>query len=77
MTLAASMFIGLANIWWKTIKVEYRTVVDAEAWGNFKKQFGDKYVPTHVKRQKAIESQQLLQGNMTILEYLTKFESLS
>ena len=46
---------GLADIWWKTVKAEYRTVADAEAWDNFKKQFGDKYVLAHVKRQKAIE----------------------
>ena len=54
-------------------KAEYRTMADAEAWGNFKTQFSDKYVPTHIKRQKAIEFQQLLQGNMTVQEYLTKF----
>ncbi|XXG76882.1 hypothetical protein AAC387_Pa08g1150 [Persea americana] len=53
--LTASMFTGLADIWWKTVKVEYRTIADVEAWTNFKRQFGDKYVPTHVKRQKAIE----------------------
>ena len=34
-------------------------------------------MPAHVKRQKTIEFQQLVQGNITILEYLTKFERLS
>ena len=48
--LAASMFTGLADIWWKTIRAEYRTVADAKAWYNSKNQFGDKYIPTHVKR---------------------------
>ena len=71
------MFTGLADIWWKTVKAEYRTIADVEAWENFKKQFGNKYAPAHVKRQKAIEFQQLVQGNMTVLEYLTKFERLS
>ena len=75
--LTASMFTGLVDIWWKIVKAEYRTMADAHAWDNFKKQFGDKYVPAHVKKQKAIEFQQLLQGNMTVLEYLTKFERLS
>ncbi|XXG42008.1 hypothetical protein AAC387_Pa01g2363 [Persea americana] len=36
----------------------------------------DKYVPSHIKRQKAIEFQQLKQGSMTALEYVTKFERL-
>ena len=71
------MFTDLAYIWWKTVKAEYRTMADEEAWGNFKTQFSDKYVPTHIKRQKAIEFQQLVQGNMTVQEYLTKFERLS
>ena len=53
--LAASMFTGLANIWWKTIKAGYRTMPDAKVWANFKTQFSDKYVLTHVKRQKAIK----------------------
>ncbi|XXG53108.1 hypothetical protein AAC387_Pa03g1259 [Persea americana] len=34
-------------------------------------------MPTHVKRQKATEFQQLVQGNMTVQEYPTKFEKLS
>ena len=48
--LTTSMFTGLADIWWKTVRAEYRTIVDAKAWGNFKRRFSDKYVPTHVKR---------------------------
>ena len=50
---------------------------DGAAWETFKTQFTDKYVPSHVKRQKAIEFQQLKQGNMTVLEYVTKFERLA
>lgn len=28
--LVASMFTGLADIWWKTVKAEYRTMADAD-----------------------------------------------
>jgi len=75
--LSASLFVGLADNWWKTVREEYRLMDEAVIWGSFKRQFRDKYVPEHVKRQKAIEFQQLVQGNMTVLEYLTKFERLS
>ncbi|XXG47447.1 hypothetical protein AAC387_Pa02g2093 [Persea americana] len=34
--LAASMFIGLADIWWKTLKDDYQDI--------------GKYVPSHIKR---------------------------
>ena len=29
--LTASMFTDLADIWWKTVKAEYRTIADVEA----------------------------------------------
>ena len=75
--LAASMFIGLAEIWWKTIKAAYQNIENDQAWTMFKDQFSEKCVPAHIKRQKAIEFQQLKHGNMTFLEYVTKFERLS
>ena len=75
--LTASMFTGLADMRWKMVKAEYQTMAEAEAWHNFKKQFGDKYVAAYVKRQKATEFQQLVQRNMIVLKYLTKFERLS
>ncbi|XXG88487.1 hypothetical protein AAC387_Pa12g0687 [Persea americana] len=70
------MFTGIPEIWWKTIKDGYRNIANDQAWMVFKDQFSEKYVPSHIKRQKAIEFQQLRQGNMTVLEYLTKFERL-
>ncbi|WP_274923111.1 hypothetical protein, partial [Streptomyces clavifer] len=75
--LASSLFTSSADIWWKTIREEFRHMADGVAWANFKGQFLDKYVPSHIKRQKAAEFQLLVQGSMTVLEYLTKFERLS
>lgn len=67
------MFMGFTEIWWKTIKLAYKTVVDDQAWNNFKKHLSDKYIPAHVKRQKVIEFQQLKMANMTVSEYFNKF----
>ena len=47
--LAASMFTGLADIWWKTLKDGYHDIANDTAWTSFKTQFTEKYVPTHVK----------------------------
>ncbi|XXG42105.1 hypothetical protein AAC387_Pa01g2449 [Persea americana] len=74
--LTASLFFGLADTWWKTVKEPYQAMADETAWETFKNHFTDKYVPSHIKRQKAIEFQQLKQGSMTVLEYVTKFERL-
>ena len=59
------------------MRTAYAAVGDEQQWATFKRQFADKYVPTHVKKQKAAEFQQLVQGNMTVFEYVTKFERLS
>ena len=53
--LIASLFYGLANTWWQTVKEPYLTMANDGAWEAFKTQFIDKYIPSHVKRQKAID----------------------
>ena len=73
----ASLFYGLADTWWQTVKEPYQTMANETAWETFKTQFTDKYIPSHVKRQKAIEFQQLKQGDMIVLEHATKFERLA
>ena len=47
--LTASLFYGLADTWWQTVKKPYQTMVDETAWETFKTQFTDKYVPSHIK----------------------------
>ena len=71
------MFTGLADIWWKTLKDGYQNIANDTAWTTFKEQFTEKYVPDHIKRQMAVEFQLLKQGDMTVLQYVTKFERLS
>ena len=75
--LTASLFHELVDTWWQTVKESYLTIANEGAWEAFKTKFTDKYIPSHVKRQKAIEFQQLKQGSMTVLEYVTKFEKLA
>ena len=50
--LAASMFRDIANTWWKSVCLSYRTIAEADAWSTFEKQFRKKFNPTHVTRQK-------------------------
>ena len=55
----------------------YQNIAHDTAWITFKEQFTEKYVPTHIKRQLAVEFQLLKQGDMTFLHYVTKFKRLS
>ncbi|MCI60886.1 GRAS family transcription factor, partial [Trifolium medium] len=43
----------------------------------FKREFWVKYFPAEVRNRKVVEFLELKQGNMTVAEYATKFESLS
>ena len=43
---------------------------------NFKKDFLDKYFPAIVPNPKEIEFLELMQGNMYMVDYATKFEEL-
>ena len=71
------MFIGLADIWWKTVKDRYQNIANDDAWTTFKEQFTEEYMPSHIKKQMAMEFQLLKQGDMIVLQYVTKFERLS
>ena len=53
--LTTSLFYGFVDTWWQTVKEPYLTMANDGAWEAFKTQFTDKYIPSHVKRQKAIE----------------------
>ena len=61
----------------KKLKDGYQNIANDDIWTTFKGQFTEKYVPSHIKRQMAVEFQLLKQGNMTVLQYITKFERLS
>ena len=53
--LTASLFYGLADSWWQTVKEPFQRMANETAWETFKTRFTDKFIPSHVKRQKAIE----------------------
>ena len=76
-TLAAYMFRHLADTWWKIVKPPYQTIADGEALATFNKQFAKKHVPGHIKKKKAVGFMQLKQGNMSVLDYVNKFDRLS
>ena len=64
--MAAHMFRGTAERWWKTIKRAYNTVEDDKAWETFVKQFQNKFIPEHCKEHKIVEFEQLIQDTLTI-----------
>ncbi|XP_073289675.1 uncharacterized protein [Primulina huaijiensis] len=61
-----------ARIWWDATKVSVN--VSALTWQEFKDLFYDKYFPRDVRSRKVKEFLELRQGNMSMQEYILKFE---
>ncbi|XP_075521428.1 uncharacterized protein LOC142554646 [Primulina tabacum] len=61
-----------ARTWWDATNISVN--VSALKWQEFKYLFYDKYIPRDVRSQKVKEFSELKQGNMSIQEYILKFE---
>ncbi|KAF5465159.1 hypothetical protein F2P56_015188 [Juglans regia] len=73
------MLQGEAANWWEMkrplLERELGSLA-AVSWQQFKKEFDDRYFPVSVRRQKAREFNNLVQGNMTVEQYARKFMEL-
>ena len=73
--LAAFQLEGEAQVWWKWA----RTSRDFEAmtWAEFQELFMGKYFPDTTRHAKAQEFQELKQGAMSVMDYVTRFTELA
>ncbi|XP_018855499.2 uncharacterized protein K02A2.6-like, partial [Juglans regia] len=73
------MLQGEAAYWWETkrslLEMEFGSLA-VVSWQRFKKEFDDRYFPVSVRRQKAREFNNLVQGGMTVEQYAMKFMEL-
>ncbi|GAU50682.1 hypothetical protein TSUD_410380 [Trifolium subterraneum] len=65
-----------ANQWWKNAKLRLGERGVVITWEMFKWEFFNKYFPADVKNKKVVEFMKLEQGNMSVAEYVAKFDSL-
>lgn len=71
------MFRGVADRWWTRIKTTFDTMAEDTTWTAFSKEFGEKFIPTHVKTLKMREFERLVHGQLTVQDYMFQFTSLS
>ncbi|KAK2409540.1 cleavage and polyadenylation specificity factor subunit [Trifolium repens] len=74
--LGSYMLRDDANYWWKHASLRFGTGGLALTWTMFKREFLNRYFPMDVRNRKVIEFMELKQGNMTVVEYAAKIESL-
>ncbi|GAU50676.1 hypothetical protein TSUD_187600 [Trifolium subterraneum] len=76
LALGTYMLREEANQWWKNAKLRLGDRGVVITWEMFKREFFNKYFPADVKNKKVVEFMKLEQGNMSVAEYVAKFESL-
>ncbi|GFY93891.1 hypothetical protein Acr_09g0003370 [Actinidia rufa] len=75
-SFASYQLVGEANEWWESIK-EAKRVDHGTTWANFESTFDDQYFLEAYCDRIRDQFEKLVQGDITILEYAIKFQSLS
>ncbi|XP_027192644.1 uncharacterized protein [Cicer arietinum] len=71
------MLQGEAENWWKGAKAYMISAGTPMNWENFCTVFLDKYIPMSIRKQKEFEFTHLQQGDMSVADYVAKFEELA
>ncbi|XP_051132659.1 uncharacterized protein LOC127252510 [Andrographis paniculata] len=74
--IAAYYLEGLAKKWWNNEKASGSNLVGLP-WDAFKTMIRARFYPPHIQRAKEDEFSALVQGNMTVEEYFTRFNELA
>ena len=74
-TYTAYMLRNDARIWWDMVKRTHDVTV--MTWMDFLVEFNAKYYSQAVINSKVAEFTRLQQGNMSVLEYVRRFDKLS
>ncbi|XP_061340226.1 uncharacterized protein LOC133286788 [Gastrolobium bilobum] len=74
---ATYLLIREAEHWWTNTKRYFQSRGTEITWAIFKDAFLEKFFPQSIRNRKEIEFLELKQGNMTVGEYVAKFEELS
>ncbi|XP_004491986.1 uncharacterized protein [Cicer arietinum] len=73
----AHLLKSRAEYWWRSANTYLQTQGTHMNWEHFEVSFLDKYYPKSAKRQNELEFVHLQQGDMSVVEYVVKFEELA
>ncbi|XP_059671122.1 uncharacterized protein LOC132316666 [Cornus florida] len=74
-SLTSSMFMGDADSWWRSISNVHN--VETMTWVEFREHFFERFFPRAMRQEMRIQFAGLYQGTMSVIEYETRFTSLS
>jgi len=68
---------GDAEYWWTGMQQQMENSEEPISWANFRTHFLEKYFPDTARQDRVAEFLALQQGDMTVQEYVNKFEHLA
>lgn len=74
--LASFSLEGKVQLWWEAKEALFWIRRQPVTWDIFKAKLSKQYIPKAVTNQKVVEFYNLVQGNMTVAQYETKFTEL-
>ncbi|XP_073153169.1 uncharacterized protein [Henckelia pumila] len=74
--LASHQLQGIAKKWWTTTKRANEDRGTVIIWGVFKTEFYKRFFPASYRKEKGAKFSNLKQGNLSIEDYVSKFDSL-
>ena len=74
--LAVMKLIGQAQIWWSGVEHELRIARPIINWEEMKQRIKQKYLPYDYQDELFDQLTNLRRGNLTMVEYVNKFEEL-
>jgi len=66
-----------AKYWWTGMQQQMETREEPATWANFRNRFLEKYFPDTARQDREAEFLALQQGDMSVQEYVNKFEHLA
>ena len=66
-----------AEYWWTGMQQQMETQEEPATWANFKTHFLEKYFPDTARQDREAEFIALQQGDMSVQEYVKRFEHLA
>ncbi|EPS69978.1 hypothetical protein M569_04784, partial [Genlisea aurea] len=73
--IAVQWFDGRASTWWNSVETSLIAGMETN-WDVFKKIYLDYFFPKELRNRKKREFNQLVQGNMKVMQYREKFQDL-
>jgi len=77
LNFATFLLVSEAEYWWMSMQQQMLNTAEEVTWTSFRTRFLEKYFPDNAKHEREAEFLTLQQGNLSVQDYVERFEYLS